>query len=106
MATYTLADAPEITVSVRGKDSPNKRDQAMDKILEMLELGELPTELLDGLSAEQLILIEAPTKTSLSQDDEEKDPLPDGCTRTAQHITPKKQSATTPRNCCSGPSKH
>jgi len=32
MATYTLVEAPEITVSVRGKDSSTTRNKALDKI--------------------------------------------------------------------------
>ncbi len=75
MATYTLTEAPEVTVSVRGKDSPTTRQKAIEKIAEMMELGELPNELLNGLSAEQLILTEAPAQMTDSQGDEEKEPL-------------------------------
>lgn len=75
MATYTLAEAPEVKVSVRGKDSTATRQKAIDKIAEMLESGELSTELPNNLSAEQLILTEAPPTTTDSEDDEEKDPL-------------------------------
>ena len=32
MATYTLVEDPDITVSVRGKDSPTTRNKAIDKI--------------------------------------------------------------------------
>ena len=70
MATYTLVEAPDITVSVRGKDSPTTRSKALDKITEMIESGELPTELSNGLSTEQLILTEAPI-----EGDEEQEPL-------------------------------
>lgn len=75
MATYTLAEALEVKVSVRGKDSTATRQKAIDKIAEMLESGELSTELPNNLSAEQLILTEAPPTTTDSEDDEEKDPL-------------------------------
>lgn len=70
MATYTLVEAPEISVSVRGKDSPTTRSKALDKIAEMIESGELPTELSNGLSAEQLILTKAPV-----EGDEEQEPM-------------------------------
>ena len=70
MATYTLAEAPESPVSVRGKDSPTTRSKALDKIAEMIESGELPTELSNGLSTEQLILTEAPV-----EGDEEQEPM-------------------------------
>jgi len=75
MATYTLAEAPEITVSIRGKDSLITRNKALDKITEMLGSGELPTELPNGLSTEQLILAEASAKTTDTEGDEEQEPL-------------------------------
>ena len=75
MATYTLAEAPEVTVSVRGKDSLITRNKAIDKITDMLESGELLTELPNGLSTEQLILTEASAKTTDAEGDEEQEPL-------------------------------
>ncbi len=75
MATYTLAEAPEITVSIRGKDSLITRNKALDKITEMLGSGELSTELPNGLSTEQLILTEASAKTTDAEGDEEQEPL-------------------------------
>ncbi|GAC1471318.1 MAG: hypothetical protein NVS2B14_16880 [Chamaesiphon sp.] len=71
MATYTLVEAPEVNVSVRGKDSPTTRQKAVDKIVELLDSGELPTQLPNGLSAEQLILVEVPPKNADLEDDEE-----------------------------------
>ena len=70
MATYTLVEDPDITVSVRGKDSPTTRNKAIDKIAEMIESGELPTEVSNGLSTEQLILTEIPI-----EGDEEQEPM-------------------------------
>ena len=55
MAKYTIAECPEFSVTVRGKDSPATRQRAMDKIMDLMDTDELPTELLDGLSSEQLI---------------------------------------------------
>lgn len=75
VATYTLAEAPELFVSVRGKDSPTTRQKALDKISEMLETGELPTELSNDLTTEQLILTEAPAKTTDAEGDEEQESL-------------------------------
>jgi len=72
MATYTLLEAPEINVSVRGKDSPITRQKAIDKIAEMLDSGDLPTELPNGLSAEQLVLVDNPPKTNDAEDDSEE----------------------------------
>ena len=73
MATYTLAQAPEVQVSVPGKDSVTNRDKALDKIKQMLESGELPTELSIGLSTEQLVLTAAPGKITFHLGDEEQE---------------------------------
>ena len=75
MATYTLAQAPEVQVSVPGKDSVTNRDKALDKIKQMLESGELPTELSIGLSTEQLVLTAAPGKITFPLGDEEQEPV-------------------------------
>ncbi len=71
MATYTLAEVPEVTVSVRGKDSPIIRQKALDQIADMLESGELLTELPKDLSIEQLVLTD-PVKTTDTESDEEQ----------------------------------
>lgn len=71
MATYTLAEVPEVTVSVRGKDSPIIRQKALDQIADMLESGELLTELPKELSIEQLVLTDS-AKTTDTESDEEQ----------------------------------
>lgn len=71
MATYTLAEVPEVTVSVRGKDSPIIRQKALDQIADMLESGELLTELPKDLSIEQLVLTDS-AKTTDTESDEEQ----------------------------------
>ncbi len=74
MATYTIAECPEISVTVRGKDSPTTRQKALDKIIELMDSEKLPTELPDGLSAQQLIeLKEQPNHTSDTDEAEEDD---------------------------------
>ncbi len=75
MATYTIAECPEISVTVRGKDSPTVRQKALDKIIELMDAEELPTELPDGLSAEQLIEVqEQPNNNSdISTNEAEED---------------------------------
>jgi hypothetical protein len=72
---YTLSDLPEVKVSVQGKDSPITRQKAIDKIAEMSKAGELLDVLANDLSAEQLLLIEAPPQTADLESDEEEDPL-------------------------------
>ncbi|MEA5617462.1 hypothetical protein VB711_06370 [Cronbergia sp. UHCC 0137] len=55
MVQYTLAQSPEIILSVPGKDSAKARDKAMDQLMEMMDAGTLPTELEEGFSPQQLI---------------------------------------------------
>jgi len=75
MATYTLEEAPEIVISVRGKDSADTRNRALEKVNKMVDSGELDAEVVNDLSAEQFVLTEAQTKTNNADGDPEQDPL-------------------------------
>jgi len=75
MATYVLAELPDILITVRGKDSITTRQKALDKIADMLSSGELSTEVPKGLTPEQLILSETPAKMTEPESDEEQEPL-------------------------------
>jgi len=75
MATYVLAELPDILITVRGKDSITTRQKALDKIADMLSSGELPTEVPKGLTPDDLILTEAPARTTDAEGDEEQEPL-------------------------------
>ena len=75
MATYTLTETPELKVTIRGKDSPDTRNKALEKISKMVELGELNPELLASLNAEGLIITEAPARTVDAEGDVEPEPL-------------------------------
>ena len=55
MVQYTLVQSPEIILSVPGKDSSKARDKAMDRLMEMMDEGELPTDLEEGFGPQQLI---------------------------------------------------
>jgi hypothetical protein len=55
MVQYTLAQSPEIILSVTGKDSAKAREKAMDQLMELMDAGQLSTELAEGFSAKQLI---------------------------------------------------
>ncbi|MEO3706855.1 hypothetical protein [Trichormus azollae] len=55
MVQYTLAQSPEIILTVSGKDSAKAREKAMDQLMELMETGNLPTELEEGFGAQQLI---------------------------------------------------
>lgn len=55
MVQYTLAQSPEIVLPVRGKDSPKAREKAMDQLIELMDSGQLPTNLADGFDPQELI---------------------------------------------------
>jgi soluble cytochrome b562 len=69
MVQYTLAQSPEIILTVPGKDSSKARDKAMDQLVELMESGELPTDLSEGFSPKQFIEVkEAPLVTMEEED--------------------------------------
>ena len=55
MVQYSLAQSPEVLLTVPGKDSAKAREKAMDQLMELMDAGQLPTDLADGFSAKQLI---------------------------------------------------
>lgn len=69
MVQYTLAQSPEIILTVSGKDSAKAREKAMDQLMELMEAGNLPTELEEGFGAQQLIEVkEASIDTAGGED--------------------------------------
>lgn len=69
MVQYTLAQSPEIILTVPGKDSAKAREKAMDQLMELMEAGNLPTELEEGFGAQQLIEVkEASIDTAGGED--------------------------------------
>ncbi|MCV3215221.1 hypothetical protein OGM63_17160 [Plectonema radiosum NIES-515] len=69
MVQYTLAQSPEIILTVPGKDSAKAREKAMDQLMELMEAGNLPTELEEGFGAQQLIEVkEASIDTGSGED--------------------------------------
>ncbi|MEB3213587.1 MAG: hypothetical protein VKL39_19715 [Leptolyngbyaceae bacterium] len=70
MVQYTLAQCPEVTLSVSGKDSKKAREKAMDQLIELMDEGRLPVDLSDGFSPQQLIEVKA-QDTDMAADDEE-----------------------------------
>ncbi|AFZ60349.1 hypothetical protein H6G54_14690 [Anabaena cylindrica FACHB-243] len=69
MVQYTLAQSPEIIISVPGKDSAKARDKAMDQLMELMEADQLTTELEEGFGPQQLIEIKEPTTDTASGED-------------------------------------
>lgn len=72
MVQYTLAQSPEVVLTVPGKDSPKARDRAMDQLMTKLDEGELPTALVDGFSADQLVEVQPPAPSPTAQHQEEE----------------------------------
>lgn len=69
MVQYTLAQCPEVTLPVPGKDSAKAREKAMDQLIELMDAGQLPVNLSDGFGPHQLI--EVKEQNFVKADDEE-----------------------------------
>ncbi|BAU05810.1 hypothetical protein NIES592_08540 [Fischerella major NIES-592] len=70
MVQYTLAQSPDIILTVTGKDSAKAREKAMDQLMQLMDEGKLPTELEDGFSAKQLIEVKEVSMDTTSGEDE------------------------------------
>lgn len=60
MVQYTLAQSPETILTVPGKDSNKAREKAMDQLVELMDAGQLPTDLSDGFSPQDFIEVKEP----------------------------------------------
>ncbi|WP_242041458.1 hypothetical protein [Leptolyngbya sp. FACHB-261] len=69
MVQYTLAQNPEVILTVSGKDSAKAREKAMDQLIELMDAGKLATELADGFSPQQFIEVKDPGSASVSDED-------------------------------------
>ncbi|NEQ19944.1 MAG: hypothetical protein F6K28_11560 [Microcoleus sp. SIO2G3] len=69
MVQYTLAQSPEIILSVPGKDSAKAREKAMDQLMKLMDEGQLPTELEDGFGPQQLIEVKETSSETTSDED-------------------------------------
>jgi LPS O-antigen subunit length determinant protein (WzzB/FepE family) len=69
MVQYTLAQSPEIILTVPGKDSAKSRDKAMDQLMELMDTGKLPTELEEGFGPQQLIEVKEQSLETSSNED-------------------------------------
>jgi len=69
MVRYTLVQSPEIILTVPGKDSNKAREKAMDQLMEMMETRDLPTELEEGFSPQQLIEVKEPSMNTANGED-------------------------------------
>ncbi|MDM9380660.1 hypothetical protein QUB80_08070 [Chlorogloeopsis sp. ULAP01] len=70
MVQYTLAQSPEIIITVPGRDSAKAREKAMDQLMQLMDEGKLSTELEEGFSPQQLIEVkEVPMDTTSGEDE-------------------------------------
>ena len=60
MVQYTLAQNPEIVLTIPGKDSAKARDKAMDQLMELMDEGKLSTDLADGFGPQNFIEVKDP----------------------------------------------
>lgn len=70
MVQYTLAQSPEVILTVPGKDSAKARDKAMDQLIELMESGELPTDLSEGFGPQQFIEVKEPPASAPNDDED------------------------------------
>lgn len=71
MVQYTLAQSPEVVLSVTGKDSRKAREKAMDQLVELMDEGKLPTNLANGFDPQQFIEVKTPETSADVQSQEE-----------------------------------
>jgi hypothetical protein len=69
MVQYTLAQSPEVILTVPGKDSLKARNKAMDQLVELMEAGELPTDLSDGFGPHQFIEVKEQPVVNTDEED-------------------------------------
>ena len=69
MVQYTLAQSPEVILTVTGKDSPKAREKALDQLMDLMDAGNLPTDLEEGFSPQQLIEVKEPATDTASDED-------------------------------------
>ncbi|MCU0545089.1 MAG: hypothetical protein MUE44_23425 [Oscillatoriaceae cyanobacterium Prado104] len=55
MVRYTLPQNPEVILTVKGKDSAKAREEAMDRLMELMEKGDLGSELKEGFGPKQFV---------------------------------------------------
>ena len=63
MVQYTLAQSPQTTLDIPGKDSRKAREKAMDKLVALMDDGKLPTNLVDGFDPQHFIEVKVPEST-------------------------------------------
>jgi hypothetical protein len=68
MVQYTLAENPTVILTVSGKDSAKAREKAMDHLMELLDSGQLGSELPLGFHPSQFIEVKEPKEVVEEED--------------------------------------
>jgi hypothetical protein len=71
MVRYSLAQSPDVVLTVPGKDSRKAREKAMDQLVELMDDGRLPTNLADGFDPQQFIEVIEPETSPIVKSQEE-----------------------------------
>ena len=71
MVQYTLAEHPEVIIDIDGKDSKKAREKAMDRLLEMLDNNELPSNLPNGFSVDQFVEVKQISSSEIANQEDE-----------------------------------
>lgn len=69
MVQYTFAQAPEVILTVPGKNSAKARDKAMDQLVELMDAGKAPSDLSEGLGSQELIEVKDPENIITTNED-------------------------------------
>lgn len=80
MPQYSLAEDPSIILDIPGKNDTRKnREAAIEKLLELMDSGEVDLDLKDGFGPDELILIKAAgtrgTSNQTEKASDESDPI-------------------------------
>ena len=70
MVQYTLAQSPEIILTVSGKDSTKAREKALDQLMELMDEGKLSTDLAEGFGVQQLIEVKESVAVDTASDED------------------------------------
>lgn len=60
MVQYTLPQNPDVMITVPGRDSGKAREKAMDQLMDLMESGQLGTDLQEGFSPSQFVEVKEP----------------------------------------------
>jgi hypothetical protein len=69
MVRYTLAQSPEVILTVKGKDSAKAREEAMDQLMDLMDAGKLATELTEGFGPKQFIEVKELEDSNSEEED-------------------------------------